>query len=261
MIPCVAMPDMEEIIVSQLYVYPIKSAQGIALTEAIVGKKGFQYDRRWMLVDENGSFLSQRKYPQMASLEVQFAGEGLSVSAPNMSSLLIPFEPMTKELLDVQVWDDIVSAVIVGNDSNVWFSKFLGIKSQLVFFPEEEFRQVDQEYAEPQHGTGFSDGFPFLLISEASLDDLNSRLEEPVTMERFRPNIVVQGCNAFEEDFWKEVQIGNITFSVVKPCSRCIITTLDPKTGKKIGKEPLKTLSSYRKVKSQVYFGQNIVQH
>jgi uncharacterized protein len=241
-----------------LYVYPIKSCGGIAIEEWEVDDRGLRYDRRWMLVDETGRFMSQRRFPRMALIRVRIDHDGLVVVAPNMPSLGVPFRARDGALLLASVWDDLVESVTVGDDANRWFSEFLDVSCSLVYLPDASVRPVDPTYGGSGDWVGLADGFPFLLISEASLADLNARLEHPVLMDRFRPNLVVGGCKPFAEDGWRLVRIGRITFRVVKPCSRCNITTVDQRTAAK-GKEPLRTLSRFRRTGTKVLFGQNLI--
>jgi hypothetical protein len=158
----------------------------------------------------------------------------------------------------VKVWDDVVQAISAGDESKIWFSEFLGSPCQLVFMPEESKRPIEPGYAQNGDIVSFADAFPLLLISQSSLDDLNSRLEKPVPMNRFRPNIVVKGCSPFDEDNWKRINIGGLVLRLAKACSRCVTTTVDQETGIQ-GKEPLATLSQYRKIDGEVHFGQNAV--
>jgi uncharacterized protein len=243
---------------SGLYVYPIKSAGGIALESSEVDERGLRHDRRWMLVDETGCFMSQRQFPRMALIGVRIEPDGLVVDAPDMPSLEVPFRPVGGSLLLARVWDDLVESLTVSDDSDRWFSEFLGVSCKLVYLPDESVRPVDPAYARMGDQVGLADGFPFLLISEASLADLNVRLERPVPMNRFRPNLIVGGCGPFAEDNWKLVRIGRITLRVVKPCARCTITTVDQESAV-MGKEPLRTLARFRKVGTKVLFGQNLI--
>jgi uncharacterized protein YcbX len=241
---------------SDLRLYPIKSCGGIAVDEWEVDERGLRHDRRWMLVDETGSFMSQRKLPRMALIKVRLESDGLVVDAPGMSSLQVPFGPPDGKPMLARVWNDLVEAQTVDDDS--WFSEFLGVSCKLVYLPDESVRQVDPAYAEPGDRVSLADGFPFLLISEASLADLNARLEQPLPMDRFRPNVVVGGCEPFAEDGWRGVRIGQLTFRVVKPCARCTITTVDHESATK-GKEPLRTLARFRRAGNKVLFGQNLI--
>ena len=243
---------------SSLYVYPIKSMGGISLEAWDVDGRGLRYDRRWMLVDEDGWFISQRELPRMALISVRIEPDRLVLNAPQMPSLELPLGPTADEIIPVRIWDDLVGSAPVGDDADRWFGEFLGVRCSLVFLPDESVRQVDPDYGEAGDQVGLADGFPFLLISEASLADLNARMEHPLPMNRFRPNLVIGGCEPFAEDVWKLIRIGSLTFRVVKPCSRCTITTVDQTTAAK-SKEPLRTLASFRKVGNKVLFGQNLI--
>lgn len=249
---------MTEVRLSGIYIYPIKSAGGIPLKTAHVEQRGFQYDRRWMLVDDTGKFLTQRQLPRMALMTVEIVGEQLVVNAPNRESISIPLHLESRDRISVQVWRDVCDAVPLGEEVNRWFSDFLELSCRLVYMGESTFRPVNPSYATNNEQVSFADGFPFLLISEASLQDLNQRLDEPVPMNRFRPNIVVSGCEAFAEDDWQKICIGSISFRVVKPCSRCSITTVEQTTGIR-GKEPLLTLAQYRRRNGEIFFGQNLI--
>ncbi len=242
---------------SSLYRYPVKSLRGESLQHMTVGRRGPEADRQWMLVDENGRFLTQRELPRMALIRPQVGDDGLWLSAPDMPDLHVSDHP--GEVLDVQIWRDRCSARSLSASADAWFSSFLQRACRLVVMPQETQRQVDMEYARKGDEVGFADGFPFLLISRASLDDLNQRLPAPVPMTRFRPNLVVEGCEPYAEDNWRRIRIGALEFRVVKPCSRCIIPCVDPNTGERRSNEPLKTLMSYRKEGNKVYFGQNLL--
>jgi uncharacterized protein YcbX len=243
---------------SGLHVYPIKSCGGITIEEWEVDERGLRHDRRWMLVDEAGRFMSQRRFRRMALIGVRIEHDGLIVDAPDMPSLEVPLRPTARRLMLARVWGDLVEASPVGDDADRWFEEFLGVRCRLVYLPDRSLRPVDPAYGRPGDQVGLADGFPFLLISEASLADLNARLEQPVPMNRFRPNLIVSGCEPFAEDDWKRVRIGQITFRVVKPCSRCSITTVDQRTAAK-SKEPLRTLAQFRRVGTKVHFGQNLI--
>jgi len=243
---------------SGLHVYPIKSCSGVAVEEWDVDERGLRHDRRWMLVDETGLFISQRELPRMALIQVRIASHGLVVVAPGMSPLAVPFRSESSQLLLARIWDDLVETEKVGDDADRWFSEFLGVRCNLVHLPDGSIRPVDPAYGKAGDRVGLADGFPFLLISEASLADLNARLEHPSPMNRFRPNLVVAGCGAFAEDDWKRIRVGPIILRVVKPCARCAITTVDQRTGT-TGKEPLRTLATFRRSGTKVLFGQNLV--
>ncbi|MFN3315386.1 MAG: MOSC domain-containing protein [Raineya sp.] len=245
--------------ISELWIYPIKSLGGIQLSEAVVSDRGFQHDRRWMLVDEAGKFLSQREYPNLALLQVNLKQNGLQVFLKNKSQWQIEIPFLEKSnYLQVQIWDDTCEAWQYPNAINEFFSDYLGQKVRLVYMPESSRRQVESNYAKNGEITSFSDGYPFLLIGQSSLDDLNNRLPVPVPMNRFRPNIVFVGADAFEEDSWESFKIGNIEFFCTKPCARCVVTTISQETAEP-NKEPLKTLSTYRKFGNKILFGQNLL--
>lgn len=250
----------KKLVVQDIFIYPIKSLGGIRLSEALVEEKGFQYDRRWMLVVEEGLFISQRDYPQLALLSVELGENELMVFRRNEkeNSIQIPFEAATGPEMLVTIWDDQVLAKVVHPEIDKWFSEVLDLQVNLVVMPENSHRKVDSRYAVNGESVSFADGMPYLIIGQESLNDLNSRLEIPVPMDRFRPNIVFSGGVAFQEDSLRKVKIGDLEFQIVKPCARCVMTTVDQETGEK-GKEPLKTLSSYRTINNKVYFGQNVV--
>ena len=247
--------------VSELYLYPIKSMRGIPLGHAQLDERGFHHDRRWMLVDAAGVFISQREEHRMALIDVALNAHVLQVSAPGMDTLRIPIQT-DGQLIRCRVWRDVVDAVPVSAEADTWFSDFLGSTCRLVHMPDESRRIVDRAWVKNERIVGFADAFPLLIIGQGSLDELNLRLQqrgEPaVPMQRFRPNIVVAETRPFEEDRWQHIRIGEVNVDVVKPCARCAIPTVDIETAE-AGKEPLRTLSTYRKEASKVYFGQNAV--
>jgi len=243
---------------SGLFFYPVKSVAGISLNRAPVDSRGVCYDRHWMVVDADGEFITQRKFPQMACITVGMIPGGLRFKAPGVSDLDIPLVSEAAPELQVRVWGDQVLAHSTGTTTADWFSHFLETDCRLVYLADNAHRTVDPKYAQASDQVGFADGFPFLLISKGSLDDLNSRLDTPVTMNRFRPNLVVKGCEPYAEDNWKKIRIGEIVFRVSKPCSRCVIPTIVPETGKK-GVEPMRTLNGYRRRDGEIYFGQNLL--
>ncbi len=247
-----------QVYLSGLHLYPIKSAGGISLVAWEVDEGGLRHDRRWMLVDEVGRYMTQRRFPRMALIGVRIEPDRLVVDAPDMPSLEIPLEPTQQRPRLAQVWNDLVEVLRVGADADRWFGEFLGVRCKLVYLPDESVRPVDPAYGRTGDRVGLADGFPFLLASEDSLADLNARLESPVPMNRFRPNVVVRGCEPFAEDGWQLVRISFISFRVVKPCARCAITTVDQRTAT-TGKEPLRTLARFRRAREGVLFGQNLV--
>lgn len=247
------------IVVSQLYFYPVKSCAGTALSVAEIGPRGIKYDRQWMVVDEAGDFLTQRELARMALIKPfidEQSGE-LKLNAPAMMEFALSLNAGGQRV-PVRVWDDDCQALDQGNEAAAWFSRFLNLKVRLVKFDCEFTRQVSQKYAKRvDDQVGFADGFPFLLLTEASLSNLNQRLSEALPMNRFRPNIVLSGTEPFAEDTWKKIAINGIEFDVVKPCARCVITTVNQDSGI-ASAEPLKTLASFRRSDGKVLFGQNL---
>ena len=247
---------MTNILVSGLSVYPVKSCAEVQLESANVEQFGLNNDRRWMVVDEHGVMLTQRKISKMCLIQTQVINDGLILSASDIEPLVVKYPSVNKSL--VTVWNDQCHVYDAGEDAAIWLSRYLLKKCRLVYFPEDEFRQVDLNYANKGDKTAFSDGFPLLLISQASLDDLNSRLSLPITMTHFRPNIVVAGCTPFAEDAWKIIRIGKVTYRLVKPCSRCVIPGINIVTAER-EEEPIKTLAHYRKRNNKIFFGQNVI--
>lgn len=245
--------------ISQLFIYPIKSMAGISVKSAKVTATGFEYDRRWMLVDEHNMFISQREVPKMALIKVNIEANGLLVSLLDVE-YLIPFneESDSLERTEVTIWDDTCTAEFVGIEADQWFSNALQINCRLVYMPDDVKRIVDQKYAPADKITSFSDAYPFLLIGEESLHDLNGRLETSLQINRFRPNIVFSGGEAFDEDKFAHFTINAIDFYGLKLCARCSITTIDQENAV-TGKEPLKTLAKYRQKNNKILFGQNLV--
>jgi uncharacterized protein YcbX len=241
-----------------LNLYPIKSARGIAIQQSEVDEFGLRHDRRWMVVDESGGFLTQRSHPRMALVTPSLAGDALRIEAPGMPAIETPLRPRGTVTTMVTVWDDTCSATWLGEDPSRWFSEFLETPCSLVYMSDEVFRPAKPGYSPPNARVSFADAFPFLLISEESLADLNRRLERPLPMNRFRPNLVVAGGTPYGEDEWKRLVIAGIVFRVVKPCDRCVVTTTDQSTAER-GREPLKTLAAYRRRGGKVMFGQNVL--
>jgi uncharacterized protein YcbX len=259
----VKITSMDPIILKQIFIYPVKSLAGISLSSANLTPLGLEYDRRWMIVDKQGRFITQRLYPQLSMLGTAIESDGIVLTSPDGSSIKLPLSIGNEPIVNTRVWKDTVDAYVMKQAQNDWISQYLGYECRFVYMPDDCIRQVDQQYASSaKDRVSFADGFPFLLISQASLDDLNQRLQEknidPVPIQRFRPNLLVQGCEAFAEDNWQSFRIGENLFHGVKPCSRCIMTTVDPATGQK-GREPLDTLLQYRKRGQQAYFGQNVL--
>ncbi|MFZ1530156.1 MAG: MOSC N-terminal beta barrel domain-containing protein [Ferruginibacter sp.] len=244
--------------ISHLYIYPIKSLGGISIKRSKVETRGLQYDRRWMIVDENGMFLTQREFPAMAGMNTVIENKTLFVKA-GPAILEMPLQPANGKTVAVKVWDDACSALEAPENINQWFSEQLGINCRAVYMPDHVNRKLNPVYAVSEKDiTGFADGYPILLIGQSSLNDLNSRLAEPMPMDRFRPNIVFSGAKAFAEDEMNHFTINEMDFYGVKPCSRCIITCTNQQTAE-VGKEPLKTLATYRNFSNKIMFGQNVI--
>ncbi len=244
---------------SGITIYPVKSLGGIDVDAWDLDDLGLAWDRRWMVVDESGRFLTQRQVPAMARVRPRLdPGGQLTLTHPRLPSFTVPDPAPEAATRPVTVWGDTVPALPLGAEVGAWLSKALGRPCHLVRLPEGTARAVDPNYA-PDARTAFTDGFPLLLIGEGSLADLNARLQQPVPMRRFRPNLVVAGAEPFAEDQWRRIRIGGITLRVVKPCSRCIVTTVDPDRGEVVGQEPLRTLATYRLRNNKIYFGQNLV--
>jgi len=252
------MPNASILTLSEIWVYPIKSLGGIRLTTAKVLPKGLEYDRRFMLIEEGGLFMTQRVYPQMALFKTAITGNQLTITYLS-DTLSIPLIPATLQLpRPVQIWDDLVMANEVDPVYSAWFSQRLGMACKLVYFPEKNPRAVDPRYKVNDEHVGLADAYPFLIIGQASLNDLNTRLDVPLPMNRFRPNLVFTGGQPYEEESWRNFTIGANRFVGVKPCARCVLTTVDQETAQK-GKEPLKTLATYRNFNNKIIFGQNVV--
>lgn len=254
------------IAITELHYYPIKSCGGTSLDRAKVGSRGIEFDRGWLLVDDQAKTLTQRDLPSMALIKPSLPqdsysdreGLSLTLSAPGMPQIKVA-EKSKNAHVDLEVWDDPCSGVDQGDEAAAWFSEFLKKKVRLIRMADECVRKIDPKYATADSDqVSFADGYPLLIVSQASLDDLNQRLQEPLPMDRFRPNIVVAGCNAFAEDKWTAFESGGIRFDCVKLCARCVVTTIDQKTTKK-SVEPLHTLAIYRNQNNKLMFGQNLI--
>ena len=247
---------------SEMYIYRVKSLAGFSVSHSEVSPLGLKNDRMMMLVDENGVFVSQRKYPQLASIRLEEAPQGKLIfsSDENNSIVLNTDTEFSNNRIDVEVWKDICSGYVAADSVNQWFSAFLDKPVRLVNYDTQKLRATDPDYSIQGDAVSFADGFPLLVISQASLDELNTRLDGPVSMRNFRPNLVVDGCPPFAEDDWQQIKVGDVVFDAVKRCSRCVLTTVNPDTGQKRSDgEPLKTLSQYRRGPGGVFFGMNLI--
>ncbi|KAL2634560.1 hypothetical protein R1flu_006039 [Riccia fluitans] len=267
--------------VSAIFLYPVKSCRGIPLSTATLSPTGLCWDRQWMIVNSKGKFVTQRELPILATIEVYLPVEALDhnwsplgtesalcLKAPGMGLLYVPLAPSyERERIEVTIWEWSGRAFDEGATASEWLSDYIGKSGlRLVRFDTEgETRPTDTRFA-PGFKTAFADGYPILLFSEASMEALNSRLPESLPLNRFRPNIVVKGCEPFEEDLWRRFSIDNHNFQGVALCPRCKITTIDQETGK-VGKEPLPTLKKFRvgqalgsnpSMRGKMYFGQNV---
>jgi uncharacterized protein len=245
---------------SGLFVYPIKACGGIALEQTELVERGLAFDRRYMLVDKAGTFVSQREVPRLCLVATAFEGERLLVSTAGKQTLELSLRPLpdaSRQRRPYRVWDDVGSAVEHAAGSR-WFSELLDDEVGLLYMPDAERRPVNPKRARPNDIVSFADGYPLLLMSEESLSDLNGRLHAPVDMRRFRPNLVISGGEPYAEDGFARVQIGKLWFRGVKRCERCVVTTIDPETGE-LGKEPLRTLSHYRLEDGNVWLGMNLI--
>ena len=249
---------MADLKLSEIWIYPIKSLGGISLQQSKVLEKGLVHDRRWMLVDEFGQFLTQRVYSQMALFKLSFENQGLKITFGNNTNHLSFTNPSPIDLMKVTIWDDSVLACEVSTAHSEWFSTLLRMKCKLVFFPEGNSRPVDPTYKVNDEQVSLADAYPFLIIGQSSLDNLNEKLQEPLPMNRFRPNLVFSGGAPHEEDTWRDFTVGSNRFVGVKPCARCVLTTVNQDPAEK-GVEPLKTLATYRKQENKILFGQNLI--
>jgi len=243
---------------SALWSYPIKSCGGVPHYRISLERTGLKNDRRWMLVDPSGGFLSQRTHPEMARIRIGEHPDALDVSCTGHPPLTIPLEPDNGSPQRVRIWEDSIEASVYPEKINAWFSAVLNTHCRLVHLSDSDARPVNAKYGVPADRVGFADAYPILLTTEASLADLNARLAQPVGMERFRPNIVIAGTAAFAEDRWSSIRIGSTTFRVVKPCTRCSIPSVDQQTGA-VGQEPMRTLATFRAIGNRVLFGQNLI--
>ena len=274
--------------VSGLFVYPIKAVRAVPLTEAAVEPRGLAGDRRWLIVDEEDVFVTQRDHPVLATVTAELLPEGLRLRRDGMADHEVspppsPLpatrgirgegepEPLTPqpplpaihrgegEKRTVTIWRNQVDALDAGDGAAEWVSLALDFPARLVFMGPDSRRPVDPDYGQAGDEVSFADGFPLLITNEASLDDLNAQLASPVPMNRFRPNLVVSGALAWGEDDWKLLRIGEVEFRNVKKCGRCLVTTTDQTTGQRMGDEPLRTLATFRNFDGKAMFGSNLI--
>ncbi|WP_375434744.1 MOSC domain-containing protein [uncultured Hymenobacter sp.] len=253
---------IDSLVLQDLYIYPVKSLGGIQLTEATTEQRGLRHDRRWLLVDERNQFMTQRQTPAMALLRVAPAYNGFLLThaqRPDLLPLYIPFEATPERTLFVTIWDDMVFGWRGSREADEWLSEALGRVCKLIYMSDMVRRDVEPDWNPEGQLVSFADQYPFLLIGQNSLDDLNSRLTDPVSMDRFRPNLVFSGGAAFSEDTWAQFRVGEVTFRAVRSCARCVMTTVDQQTAlRSPASEPLRTLATYRTIDKKVMFGQNV---
>ncbi|MGW1028413.1 MOSC domain-containing protein [Streptomyces sp. NPDC002577] len=253
-------------VLDSIHIHPLKAARGHAAREAVVEPWGLRGDRRWMLVDEAGKFVTQRQHPRMALAAAELLPGGIRLSAPGREPLTVPAPEPAGSTSLVEIWRDKVEAVPADASAHAWFSDYLEADVRLVHLDAPATRRpIDPEYARPGEMVSFADGYPLLLTALSSLDALNSLIaqgdhadEGPLPMNRFRPNVVVRGTAPWAEDDWSRVAIGDVPFRVAKMCGRCVVTTTDQTTAER-GKEPLRTLARHRRFGDQLVFGQNLV--
>jgi uncharacterized protein YcbX len=242
---------------SEIWTYPVKSLGGVSLSSATLLPKGLEHDRRWMLVTEDGTTLTQRTHPRMALFRTSLHRDHLEVRF-GKDLLEVPFEIPKHDERRAKVWSDPVLVIPMGAEYDRWFSERLGMACRLMAFPEDNPRPVEPGYVADEVHVRLQDAFPFLVIGQSSLDDLNEKMDTPVPMNRFRPNLVFTGGAPYEEDNWKEISIGGLAFTGARPCVRCTLPGVDQETGI-LGKEPLRTLAAYRKRGNKVMFGMNLI--
>lgn len=243
-------------VLSALYRYPVKSMRGESLAASPVGPAGLPYDRTWMVADENGRFVTGRTHPELVLVAARPGPGGVTLSAPGRDDLFVPDDAFTEPCPTI-VWGSEFPAWRGATAADAWISAYLGTRLRFMWIGADTARRVKTA---PDVPLTFADGFPLLLIGQASLDELSARLGRPLSMARFRPNLVVAGAAPFAEDGWKRIRIGGTTFRLAKPCERCVFTTVDPDTGHKaLDQEPLRTLAKFRKAPDGVLFGQNVI--
>lgn len=245
------MPKVE---ISALKVYPIKSCRPLNPTSCKVAKRGLEHDRRWMVVDMDDTFMTRREIPEMAKIGFTLEGDRVVLSKDGLPNLAAHRNPEGASAR-VRVWRSITTGKYVSSEVDRWLTKALGRDCRLVYMPEAARRKINPLFNTGKDLVGFADGYPILIASEESLEDLNGRLDSKLTIDRFRPNIVIRGCAPFAEDTWKRIRIGDVVLRATRPCIRCLVTTQDPQSGSPLGPEPLKTLATYRKVEGGVIFG------
>ncbi len=248
------------IALASIHLHPLKSCAPLDVAEACVQRRGLAHDRRWMAVDGNGVAVTGRTQPGLTLVQARPDAGGLRLDAPGMATLRIAVPGAPASRLPVRVWDDEVDASATDAAADDWLSAYLGVHVRLAYMDAAAARAVDAPGTRAGDQVSFADSLPLLLLSQGSLDGLNARLPRPVSMRRFRPNLVVDGVDAHAEDAWSRLRIGGVEFDVMRACTRCVFTTVDPDRGERdAGGEPLRTLAGYRRSDAGVTFGQHLV--
>jgi uncharacterized protein len=248
---------------ASVHIYPMKGCRAVDLDQATVEPWGLAGDRRWLTVDADGRFISQREHPELARLNVGYGpGYAITASSDGFPPLTVPVPAEPAELLKVTVWGSTLLAAAAGPEADAWFSAFLGEPARLVFLDDPTRRATDPDFSQPGDVVSFADGYPLLVTNAASLDRLGEWLAEigdqPLPMNRFRPNVVATGFEPWDEDRWRRIRIGEVSFRVAKPCGRCVVTTTDQVTGER-GRQPLRMLAARRRFGQLMVFGQNLI--
>src|ERR1700691_2941883 len=248
---------------ASVHIYPLKGCRAVDLDEAVVEPWGLAGDRRWLLVDSDSRFVSQREHPALARLVIRYGpGADITASGEGYPTVEVAVPGESPELLKVTVWGSTVLAAAAGPKADAWFSDYLGEKVRLVYLDDPTRRAVDPDYAADGDVVSFADGYPLLLTTADSLDQLGEWLtaagDQPVPMNRFPPHVVVSGYEPWAEDRWRRIQIGAVSFRVAKPCARCVVTTTDQTTGER-GRQPLRMLARHRRFGKLLIFGQNLI--
>lgn len=245
-------------VVHSLHIYPVKALRGVSVDSVAVERRGFAHDRRWLVVHPDGAFMSQRDFPLMARLTAHVDHGGLKLTNSGLDPIFVP-TPGSEHRKDVTVWGQNVSAADAGDLAAAWVTDKLGEPCRLVMMDDASYRGVDRTFGAEGDEVSFADGFPILVTSTSSLRFLNDQMEEPVLMNRFRPNLVIDGFDPWAEDGWLGLRIGDVALRVVKPCARCLVTTTDQETGRRLGSEPLRTLAACHAIDGKAIFGQNAI--
>lgn len=248
---------------ASVHIYPLKGCRAVDLDESVVEPWGLAGDRRWLLVDADRQFITQRRHPALARLVVRYSSGGdIIASSDGYPPLLVTAPDGWAELLKVTIWRCMVLAAAAGPTADAWFSAYLGEPVRLVYLNDPTHRAVDPEFGADGDTVTFADGYPLLLTNGGSLAQLGEWLtaadEQPVPMNRFRPNVVVAGFGPWAEDRWRRIRIGSVSFRIAKPCGRCVVITTDQTTGER-GTQPLRTLAARRRFGKNVVFGQNVI--